>query len=79
MILRGDSVVHVDVIGPPPPTGNKIATSTSSTTHQPGVPHDKNASAQKSTNMPKPAQTTGIVNSSMKAAPSVLPPSALPQ
>ena len=37
VILRGDSVVHIDVIGPPPPSGNRLSASTASAVLQPGA------------------------------------------
>jgi small nuclear ribonucleoprotein B and B' len=43
MILRGDSVVHIDVVGPPPPSGNRMAASTASAVLQPGLPTEKAA------------------------------------
>ena len=41
MILRGDTVLHVDVIGPPPPNGNRLAASSASAVLQPGSVSEK--------------------------------------
>ncbi|KAH0788789.1 small nuclear ribonucleoprotein-associated protein B' [Histomonas meleagridis] len=88
LVLRGESVVHVDVIGPPPPSGNRLAASTASAVLQPGITQDKIVSKgtgitiQKPTNLSnlsKPTQGIGMASTAMSAAPSVLPPSALPQ
>ena len=87
MVLRGDTVVHVDVIGPPPPSGNRLSASTASAVLQPGISQDKviskgtGISGQKepSVSLSKPAPGVGTASAALKAAPSILPPSALPQ
>jgi small nuclear ribonucleoprotein B and B' len=82
MILRGDSVVHIDVIGPPPPSGNRMAASTAAAVLQPGLPAEK---AGKGAGVPAatvPANLTGLSKPGPGvAAPSakVLPSSALPR
>ena len=85
MILRGDSVIHIDVIGPPPPSGNRITASTASAVLQPGMTPDKQATkgatiqsvdAPHITGLTKP--TSGVGMQSVPTAPPVLPSSALP-
>ena len=36
MVLRGETVSHIDIIGPPPPSGNRLAASTASCVLIPG-------------------------------------------
>lgn len=82
MILRGDSVLHIDVIGQPPPSGNRLKASTASAVLQPGITTEKAtakgagvAPAALPTNIAglfKPTEGVG------EASAKVIPASALP-
>jgi small nuclear ribonucleoprotein B and B' len=83
MILRGDSVVHIAVIGPPPPSGNRMAASTAAAVLQPGIAPEKAigkgagiAAANAPPNLQglaKPSAGVGL------ASTKVIPASALPR
>ncbi|KAK8863578.1 hypothetical protein M9Y10_011264 [Tritrichomonas musculus] len=86
MILRGDSVIHIDIIGPPPPSGNRLTAAAASAVLQPGTTPDKainkglsatSVDAPPITGLTKP--TAGVGMQSVPMAPPVLPPSALPK
>jgi len=89
MILRGDSVLRVDVVGPPPPNGNRYSGTVASAVLQPGSTSDslvgKGASMNKEEIQQTPAlmkPTPGIGSSSIqstKRAPPTIPPSLIPQ
>lgn len=78
MILRGDSVVHIDVIGPPPPSGNRLSASTAASVLQPGsVAAPKGTGVDKST-FKGTGGLTRVTDGVGTASTSLIPPSALP-
>lgn len=90
MILRGETVLHIDIVGPPPPNGNRMAASTASSVLQPGATPEKakpTGSGLGNLDVPgnmgslsKPAMGVGLASSSLAgAAPPTLPASKLPQ
>ena len=90
MILRGETVSHIDVVGPPPPNGNRLSAATASSVLIPG---SKIAKAKKSTagignidvagedeSLSKPAIGVGMPNVQLNTpAKPILPASNLPQ
>ena len=81
MILRGDSVIHIDVIGPPPPSGNRLTASTASAVFQPGITPEKQATKGAAIEIGRRTSkpTSGVGMQSVPTAPPVLPSSALPK
>ncbi|EAY08381.1 Sm protein [Trichomonas vaginalis G3] len=90
MILRGETVLHIDIVGPPPPNGNRMSASTASSVLQPGgTPEKAKASGSGLGNLElpgqmgslaKPAMGVGLPSSSLAASgPQILPSSKLPQ
>lgn len=76
MILRGETVKHIDVVGPPPPSGTRLGATMTSTVVQPGgVAREKGA-----VTVPAPVQPSLITPGAAIGAPSinVIPPSKLP-
>ena len=89
IILRGESVLHVDIVGPPPPSGNRMTASAASAVLQPGITADKIAAkgagitpvtTPNISNLQKMPSGIGSASANMdKAAPKIAPPSLLPK
>ena len=90
MILRGETVSHIDIVGPPPPNGNRLSASTASYVLIPG---SKITKAKQSTagigkveipieddSISKPAVGVGMPSVPLDtSAKPILPASNLPQ
>lgn len=90
IILRGENVMHVDIIGPPPPSGNRLSSTKASAVLQPGIAVDKIIGKEENLpNAAPPVKTTGLFRPSPgvaassviieKSSQNIIPPSALPQ
>ena len=80
MILRGDSVVHIDVIGPPPSSGNRLSASTAASVLQPGsvAAVAKGAGVERA-GFKGSGGLTRVTEGVGSASANLIPPSALPQ
>ena len=87
MILRGDNVKHINIVGPPPPSGNRLTASAASAMLQPGITVDKalgkgtgvavSTAPQNVTGLVKPAAGVGVA--SAPTAPPLISSNELPK
>ena len=90
MVLRGETVSHIDIVGPPPPNGNRLSASTASYVLVPGsTPTNAKPTGAglgnidlpiSDENISKPAMGVGMSSVPLDApAKPVLPSANLPQ